>query len=108
MTPIQLATLIGDVLTQIDSRLADPEFPMSDPDWQTLYALRKHLDDLQRTLVQTSIAANDSSYPGLTRQIAAANTDLQTVIKDAAKVNSVITDVSQITALVDQVIKLVP
>ena len=26
MTPIQLATLIGNVLTQIDSKLADPQF----------------------------------------------------------------------------------
>jgi hypothetical protein len=108
MTPIQLATLIGGVLTQIDAKLADPAFPMSDPNWQTLYALRKHLDDLQRTLVQASIAENDVSYPSLTKQITDASADLQTAIKDAAKVNSVITDVSQIAGLVDQVLKLVP
>jgi hypothetical protein len=108
MTPIQLATLIGNVLTQIDSKLADPNFPMSDSNWQTLYALRKHLDDLQRTLVQASIAEDDPSYPGLTKQITDANTDLRTVIKNAAEVTTIIADVSQIAALLDQVLKLVP
>jgi hypothetical protein len=108
MTLIQLVTLIGGILTQIDSKLADPAFPMSDPNWQTLYALRKHLDDLQRALVQASIAEDDPSYLGLTTQIAAANTALQTVITDAAKVNAAISDISQIAALVDQVVKLIP
>jgi hypothetical protein len=108
MTPIELATLIGDVLTQIDSKLADPDFPMADPNWQTLYALRKHLDDLQRTLVQTSIAVDDPSYAGLTKQITAASTGLQKAIKNAAKVNVVIAGVSQVAALVDQVLKLIP
>jgi hypothetical protein len=108
MTPIQLATLIGNVLTQIDSKLADPNFPMSDPDWQTLYALRKHLDDLQRALVQASIAQDDPSYSGLTNQITQASTDLQTVIKDSSKVSTAVADVSQIASLVDQVLKLVP
>ena len=96
------------MLTQVDSKLADPTFPMSDPNWQTLYALRKHLDDLQRTLVQSSIAADDPSYAGLTQKITAASADLQTAIKDAAKLNAVINDVSQVAALVDQVLKLVP
>jgi hypothetical protein len=81
---------------------------MSDPDWQTLYALRKHLDDLQRALVQASIAQDDPSYPGLTTQIAAANADLQRVITDTTKVNAAISAISQIAALVDQVVKLVP
>jgi hypothetical protein len=108
MTPIELATLIGDVLTQIDSMLADPDFPMSDPNWQTLYALRKHLDDLQRTLVQTSIAVDDASYPTLTKQIADASTGIQKEIKTAARVSAVIAGVSQVAGLVDQVLKLVP
>jgi len=108
MTPIQLATLIGNVLTQLDSMLADPTFPMSDPNWQLLYALRKHLDDLQRALVQASIAEADPLYAGLTEQITDANTDLETVIKDIAEVDTVIKDISQIASLVDQVLKLKP
>jgi hypothetical protein len=108
MTPIELATVIGDVLTLIDAKLADPAFPMSDPNWQTLYALRKHLDDLQRNLVQATIAADDPSYAGLTQQISDASAHLQAVIKNAAAVNAVISDVSQIAGLVDQVLKLIP
>jgi hypothetical protein len=108
MTPIELATLIGNVLTQVDSKLTDPALPMSDPNWQTLYALRKHLDDLQRALVQASIAEDDPSYPVLTKQIVDASADLQTVIKDAAKVTSAIAALSQIAGSLDQVLKLVP
>jgi hypothetical protein len=108
MTPIQLATLIGNVLTQLDSKLSDPAFPMSDPNWQTLYALRKHLDDLQRSLVQASIEEGDPLYTGLTQQITAANTDLQTVINDITKVNAMINDLSQIASAVDQILKLKP
>jgi hypothetical protein len=108
MTPIQLATLLGNVLTQVDSKLSDPALPMSDPNWQTLYALRKHLADLQRALIQASIAQDDPSYLGLTKQISDASTDLQTVIKDAAKVNAAIAALSQIAAAVDQVLKLTP
>jgi hypothetical protein len=108
MTPIELATLIGNVLTQLDSKLSDPAFPMSDPNWQTLYALRKHLDDLQRSLIQASIADGNSSYTGLTQQITVANTDLQTVIKDNAKVTAVIGDLSKIASVVDQILKLKP
>jgi hypothetical protein len=108
MTPIQLATLIGNVLTQIDSKLADPQFPSSDPNWQTLYALRKHLDDLQRALVKANIAERDPAYPGLTKKIADASADIKAVIKNAAQVNQLIKDVSEVAGLVDQVLKLIP
>ena len=60
MTLIQLVTTIGDVLTQIDTTLQTPG--MADPDWQTLYALRKHLDDEQRDLVRKSISEADNRY----------------------------------------------
>jgi hypothetical protein len=81
---------------------------MSDPNWQTLYALRKHLDDLQRSLVQASIEQGDPLYPGLTQQITAANIDLQTVINDNTKVNAMINDLPQIASAVDQILKLKP
>jgi len=108
MTPIKLAMLIGNILTQIDATLSDPGFPMSDPNWQTLYALRKHLDDLQRLLVQAAIEAAGPAYVQLTKQITAANKDLQIVIKDLDKIDSIVKGVSQIAALVDQVLKLKP
>jgi hypothetical protein len=108
MTPIQLATLIGNVLTQIDSKLAAPQFPSSDPNWQTLYALRKHLDDLQRTLIKANIAEHDPAYPGLTKKIADASAEVKAVIKNADQVNNLIKDVSEVAGLVDQVLKLIP
>jgi hypothetical protein len=108
MTAVELANVIGDVLTQIDTMLADPNFPMADPNWQILYALRKHLDDLQRSLVQATIEDDDPSYAGLTQQISNASAHLQAVIKTDANVNAVITDVSQIAGLVDQILKLIP
>jgi hypothetical protein len=108
MTAVELATLIGNVITQLDSTLADPNFLMSDPRWQTLYAVRKHLDDLQRALVEASIAEGNPAYAGLTAQITAANTDLQTVIDDITKIGNIITDISTIASLVDQVLKLKP
>jgi hypothetical protein len=88
--------------------LSDPDFPMSDPNWQALYALRKHLDDLQRTLVQVSIANANPQYAGLTKQINDASANLQTVMNNLAKVDAVIKDVSQVASLVDQVLKLIP
>lgn len=108
MTPIELATLIGDVITQLDSKLSDPDFPMSDPDWQMLYAMRKHLDDLQRLLIQANIADGNDAYAGLTEEITDANADLQTVIKDDAKVTAVIGDLSKMASVVDQILKLKP
>jgi len=108
MTPIQLATLIGNVLTQIDSKLADPQFLSSDPNWQTLFALRKHLDDLQRSLIKANIAERDPSYPGLTKKIADASAEIKAIIKNADQVNRLIKDVSEVAGLVDQVLKLIP
>ncbi len=108
MTLVQLVTLIGDVITKIDSVLADPTFSMSDPRWQTLYALRKHLDDLQRALVQADIVASDAAFQSLTTQINAASKDLQQVINDIKNVDKVIADVSKIAAGVDQILKLKP
>jgi hypothetical protein len=61
----------------------------------------------QQVFEQKPFGPDDPSYSGLTEQIADASTDLQTVIKDAAKVNTVITDLSQIAVVVDQVLKLV-
>jgi hypothetical protein len=108
MTPIQLATLIGNVLTQIDSKLADPQFPSSDPNWQTLYALRKHLDDLQRALIKANIADRDPAYSGLTKKIEDSSAEIKAIIKTADQFNRLIKDVSEVAGLVDQVLKLIP
>jgi len=105
LTLIELATTIGEVLTQIDKTLQTPGIP--DPDWQTLYALRKHLDDEQRELIGESINEADSTYIKLTTQLNAASTQLKNVIGDLTKVGNAITTVSQIASYVDQILKLV-
>jgi hypothetical protein len=108
MTQMGLATLIGQILTEIDTRLADPAFPTSDPSWQNLFALRKHLDDQQRILIQRTIGEEDPQYAALTSSISDANAELQNVINDFNRINTVIKDVTAIAGLVDQVLKEIP
>jgi len=105
MTRIQLVTTIGDILTQIDKTLQTPG--MQDSDWQTLYALRKHLDDEQRDLVKKSIDETDNAYKALTTKLNAASNDLKNAISDLTKIGDLITGVSKIAAYVDQILKLV-
>lgn len=105
MTLIDVATTIGNVLTQIDTTLQTPG--LSDPDWQTLYALRKHLDDQQRDLIGESIDEADATYQTLTTQLNAASTQLRAVIGDLTKVGTTIAKVSQIASYADQILKLV-
>jgi hypothetical protein len=105
MTLIQLVTTIGDVLTQIDTTLQTPG--MQDSEWQTLYALRKHLDDEQRDLVGESINEADNVYKALTTKLNAASNELKNALGDLTKVGNVITEVSKIASYVDQILKLV-
>ena len=105
MTLVQLVTTIGDVLTQIDTTLQNPG--MQDSEWQTLYALRKHLDDEQRDLVGESINEADNVYKALTIKLNAASNELKNALGDLTKVGNVITEVSKITSYVDQILKLV-
>src|SRR6266478_6426623 len=105
MTLIELVTTIGNVLTQIDVTLQTPGMP--DPDWQTLYALRKHLDDQQRDLVRKSINEADNRYKALTTKLDAASNELKNSIGDLTKVGNVITELSNIASYLDQTMKLV-
>ena len=105
MTLIDLASAIGDVLTQIDTTLQTPG--LSDADWQTLYALRKHLDDQQMDLIGESINEADAHYKSLTAQLNTASAQLKNTIGDLSKVATVISTVSQIAAYADQILSLV-
>lgn len=104
MTLIEVAKLIGDDLTQIDTTLQTPG--LSDADWQTLYALRKHLDDMQRDLIQESINEADQKYQALTTQLQQASNQLATVITDLSKVGNIIAMVAQIAAYADGILHL--
>ena len=104
MTLIEVAKVIGDDLTQIDTTLQTPG--LSDADWQTLYALRKHLDDIQRNLIQESINEADQKYQALTTQLQQASNQLATVITDLSKVSKIIAMVAQIAAYADGMLNL--
>jgi hypothetical protein len=102
MTLIEVATTIGTVLTQLDTTLQTPG--LSDADWQTLYALRKHVDDQQRDLIGQSIKEADAEYQALTTQLSSASSELTKSIGDLAKVGKVIGIVSQIASYADKIL----
>jgi hypothetical protein len=102
-----LVTTIGNALTQLDTVLTSSALNNQPAQWQQLYALRKHLDDQQRTLVQQSIASDNVAFQALANSIQAATNTLNQEIKAMNRIDSIITVVSQISANLDQVLKLV-
>lgn len=107
MTKIDLVRAIGHVLTELDAALQEPELINQPAKWQQVYALRKHLDDHQRTLVAKMLDEDDLQYRTLTGLIQVAAGQLEDAIADLRKVNKVIDTVAQIAADLDQVVKLV-
>ena|ERR1700731_4677471 len=106
MTLVQLVQMIGDILTTIDATLSRADFSPSDPNWQQIYALRKHLDDQQRELVTLSISLSDGVYKGVTDQISAANTEMTAVITNLSKVGDAINQIAKVAAAIDQVLQI--
>ena len=106
MTPLDLVTLIGNVLTDIDRCLAAPGLPDSDPRWHQLYALRKALDDHQRDLVATTFQEDSSDYVAITKNLSDASAKLKTTLDDLKKITQTITTVTQIVGFVGQVLHL--
>ncbi len=106
MTLVKLVQLIGNILTAVDSMLSSPELSTSDPQWQQLYALRKHLDDQQRELVRLSINLAESPYTAAIQKITAANNQMKQVLGDFAKVGKVIKDIAKIAGYIDQVLQI--
>jgi hypothetical protein len=101
-----LVTSIGNAITQLDSLLMTGTPAFNSPQWQQLFALRKHLDDQQRTLVQQAIRANDATFQNASGTIQTATQDLTAAIKQQATVDSIINIVSQVSAGVDAVLKM--
>lgn len=106
MSPQDLITLVGNILTAIDACLASPDFPDSDPRWHQLYALRKGLDDEQRQLVTAEFNQNSSSYASITQDLTDADNQLQITIKDIQRVADTIATVTKIVGLVGQLLQL--
>jgi hypothetical protein len=106
MTPVDLARTIGDILTNIDIVLQAPD--LKDPDWQILYALRKHLDDQQRDLIQQTFQTGNAQYQALTEQIKRASTDLEDLIERLDRISAIIKRIAEVAAIIDKLISMVP
>ena len=101
-----LVTSIGNTLTGLDTQLMSPELNNQPAKWQQLYAMRKHLDDQQRTLLQQKIASDDTNFKVLANSIQAETTTLNQEIKDMTRIDSIIDLVSEISSNLDQVLNL--
>jgi NAD-specific glutamate dehydrogenase len=106
-TKVEMVTEIGDVLTQIDAILSAPNFFPSDPSWQQLFALRKHLDDQQRELVQEIIQDDTASFNAIAAQLSQAADSLAKVGKDITKIGKILDTVSLVASLMDKVLNFV-
>ena len=101
-----LVTSIGNTLTGLDTQLMSPDLSNQPAKWQQLYAMRKHLDDQQRTLLQQKIASDDTNFKVLANSIQAETTTLNQEIKDMTRIDSIIDLVSEISSNLDQVLNL--
>ena len=99
---------IGDAITELDVQLMSGNPPSQSPDWQILYAQRKHLDDQQRVLVQKAFSDDDAAFQSISTQLGAATDELGTEIETTRRVDKIIRIVAEISSVVDQLIKLVP
>jgi hypothetical protein len=107
VTQTDLVTSIGNTLTKLDTALMSSDLAALPAKWQQVYALRKHLDDEQRELVQVDINSDDIDFQMQSNLIATATTQLNQQIGDMTKIDIVINIVAQIAANVDDVLKLV-
>lgn len=107
MTQAELVTAIGNTLTQMDNTLMDPNLINQPAKWQQVYAMRKHLDDQQRALVAATIQDDDASFQAFTVQIQQAIKQLQQVIDNLKKIDSIINTIAQISADLDAILKAV-
>jgi transcriptional regulator with GAF, ATPase, and Fis domain len=107
MNQSDLVTSVGNTITQLDTLLMSGTPTFNSPPWQQLFALRKHLDDQQRALVQQAVQANDVAFQNAAATIQTATNNLNSAIKQQAGVDSIINIVSQISAGVDTVLKTV-
>jgi hypothetical protein len=105
MNPSDLSASISNSLTQIDTILSSGNPPFTSPQWQQLFALRKHLDDQQRSLLQRTIQSDDAVVEQVAGDVKAATTSLNSAIAQQAQIDAIINIVSQVSSAVDAVLK---
>lgn len=104
---LDIVIQIGNVLTQVDGILSAPNFSPSTPSWQQLFALRKHLDDQQRELVEEIIQDNTAQFNAVAAQLSSAADALEKVGNDIAKIGKILDTVSLVASLADKVLTFV-
>jgi hypothetical protein len=100
-----LVNSIGNTLTDLDNQLMalDP----TSAQWSVLYAQRKHLDDQQRTLLAETIDTDDVGFQTLAGLITTATNELNAQLKAQNQLAAAINTIAQISASLDQVLKMV-
>jgi hypothetical protein len=106
MSKVDVVTQIGDVLTQTDALLSDPDLSPDSPRWQQLFAMRKHLDDQQRDLVRAILDDQDASFQDLAKQLSTAAAALKKVGDDISKIGSILTAIGTIASIADKILNL--
>jgi len=106
MSRVDVVNQIGDALTQIDTLLCKPDFSPSSPKWQQLFALRKHLDDQQRELVQEAFDEDSQPFRDLADKLGVATAALRIIADDISKLGAILETVASIASLVDKVLNL--
>jgi hypothetical protein len=106
-TKVEMVTQIVNVLTSVDAILSAPDFSPGDPSWQQLFALRKHLDDQQRELVQEIIQDDTADFNAVAAKLGAAADALEKVGQDITKIGKILDTVSLVASLMDRVLNLV-
>lgn len=107
MTQAELVTSIGNTLTALDTLLMGNELNNDKAKWQQVFALRKHLNEQQLSLVQAQLQADDVDFATYTGIIAVATRKLNDEIASMKSIDAIINTVAQISANVDDVLKLV-
>lgn len=107
MTQAELVTAIGETLTQLDNVLMEPALQNQPAKWQQVYTLRKQLDDQQRALLAATIQSDDAAFQTLTGKIQPAIKQLQQVIDNLKKIDSIINITAQVCADLDEIIKVI-
>lgn len=106
MTLVEVVKIIGDMLTELDQLLSDSGLPSSSPEWEQLFAMRVHMDNLQRRLVTLSFNLDDARFAKLTDQISSADALLKHQIAQVVGVAHVIDTISKVAAAADQILSL--
>jgi len=107
MDPEETVQSIGDAIKALDQQLQSGDPPINSPQWQQLYTSREDLDDKQQALVLIDIQADDATVQTAAATIVTATKTLQADIDQQGTVDTIINDVSQISAAADTILKSV-